>query len=220
MLTATRYQKSKRKLSDYPYKVLKFSSNKKLKSGVKAGAFKGYKIMTLTLEERATCPTSCHHWNDCFGNNMPFAHRLEHGQELINRIDQELEEHKGKLLLIRLHILGDFWSPDYVKAWANWLAKYPNIAIWGYTHNHPDSPVKLERDIARAIDNTRQAFGKRFSIRWSDRPDLAYSANSEALQAPEKGKAIICPEQQGHDGCGTCTLCWDQPERQVIFLTH
>ena len=220
MLTGTRYKKSRRKLADYQHRILKPVTNKKLNKRVTKGKLAGYKVYTLTLEERATCPPSCHHWSTCYGNNMPFAHRLEHGQELIRRIGDELAEHGDKLLLVRLHVLGDFWSVEYVEAWAGWLAKYPNLAIWGYTHNWPDSPVPKERAIAEAITRTREAFPDRFNIRWSDRPDLPFSANSEDLQQPEKGKALICPEQLGGDGCGKCTLCWDQPNRQIIFKTH
>lgn len=216
----TKHKKYKQAMAGYKFKVLKPVTNKKLFKKVLKGKFKDYRILTLTLEERATCPRSCHHWGTCYGNNMPFAHRLEHGDDLIYKIDSELYQQHGKKLLVRLHILGDFWSPEYVYAWHKWLSLYPDLAVWGYTHNWPDSPVKKERDIAHAISETRHVFKDRFNIRWSDRPDLPYSANSEDLQQPEKGKALICPEQLGGDGCGKCTLCWDQPDRQIIFKTH
>ena len=40
---------------------------------------KGYVIFTLTLEERATCLRSVT-TGITVGNNMAFAHRIEHGQ--------------------------------------------------------------------------------------------------------------------------------------------
>ena len=38
--------------------------------------YANYKFKTLTLVERETCPKDCIHWDDCYGNNMPFAHRF------------------------------------------------------------------------------------------------------------------------------------------------
>ena len=64
------YPKSVKFLGDYPHKVLKQSKNKKLSKDklpvIKKGEFKGYVIYTLTLEERATCPRECYHWDDCY----------------------------------------------------------------------------------------------------------------------------------------------------------
>lgn len=224
-IEGTRYQKSKKPLADYRHDVLKTSSNKKLKQKVTKGDFKGYKIKTLTLEERATCWSGCSHWITCYGNNMPFAHRLEHGPELEKRIAAELGQHFSKSyvtgLLVRLHVLGDFYSVGYVRLWDALLQLYPKLAIWGYTHNHPDCDDPAIAAIGQAIAETQAKHGKRFAVRWSDRPELDYSANSAELDTPEKGRSIICPEQTGGaGGCANCALCWEQPNRNVIFLTH
>ena len=54
-------------------------SNVKIGRDVRKGKlFRGYWIFTLTLEERATCPRSCFHWDTCYGNNMPFSKRINH----------------------------------------------------------------------------------------------------------------------------------------------
>src|SRR5262249_24811065 len=44
---------------------------------------------TLTLEERATCPTTCRHWRDCYGNKMHRAQRWQRGpwETVSNRDD-------------------------------------------------------------------------------------------------------------------------------------
>ena len=44
---------------------------------VTKGRWRGYPVFTLTLEERATCPSYCEQWDECYGNNMPFGARLE-----------------------------------------------------------------------------------------------------------------------------------------------
>lgn len=86
--------------------------NRRCREARKKGKLKGAEVYTLTLTERETCPTSCHHWNDCYGNNMPFAHRIEHGEKLEARLIKEVKEictkakNKGRLVLVRLHVLG------------------------------------------------------------------------------------------------------------------
>ena len=217
----TMYPKSVKLLSDYPHSVLKQSKNAKLSKDrlpvIKKGKFKGYVIYTLTLEERATCPRSCYHWDNCYGNNMMFAHRLQHGSDLEQRIKDEIEELCGtyKGVIVRLHVLGDFYSRAYVWTWAELLFAFDNLAIWGFTGHAPDSDIGIE------IKFCRDKFGERFSVRFSNAPTHQFSANSADLYKPEKNKSIVCPEQTGAaESCATCTLCWSAPEKQILFVTH
>jgi len=217
----TMYPKAVKFLGEYKHNVLKQSKNAKLSKDrlpvVKKGQFKGYVIYTLTLEERATCPRECYHWDDCYGNNMMFAHRIQHGPELEKRIKAEIAELCGtyKGVIVRLHVLGDFYSVDYVELWQYLLAKFDNLAVWGFTGRSYSS------DIGLAIRAVIGGFGARFSVRFSNAPDVAFSANSADLYQPEKGKSLICPEQTGKsESCAACTVCWSAPDKQVLFLTH
>ena len=217
----TMYPKSVKLLSDYPHSVLKQSTNKKLSKDrlpvVKKGKFKGYVIYTLTLQERATCPRECYHWDDCYGNNMMFAHRIEHGQELERRLAEEVEQlcstYKG--VMIRLHVLGDFYSVNYVDSWRVLLEKFDNLAIWGFTGHTPTS------NIGSNINKLLNMFHDRFSVRFSNAPKYQFSANSADLFKPVKNKSIICPEQTDKaESCAACTLCWSAPAVQILFQTH
>jgi len=218
----TMYPKARRVLSDYTSRVLKLSTNNKIADKgklpiIKKGRFAGYVIFTLTLEERATCPDYCYHWDDCYGNNMAFAHRIEHGPELEKRIKQEIKENCAvyKGVIVRLHVLGDFYSVGYVAMWQSLLAEYNNLAVWGYTGYKPDS------DIGLAIRAVRGGFQERFSIRFSDAVNVRFSAMSRERAEPVKGQSFICPEQTGAAAnCANCALCWAAPDKQVIFLTH
>jgi hypothetical protein len=98
MLETTRYKKNIHNLDNYQFKVLKKSTNKKLGLKVKKGAFKGYHFHTLTLVERESCPKDCFHWETCFGNNMPFAHRFSNKDELLltTRIHNDIKDLNGK----------------------------------------------------------------------------------------------------------------------------
>ena len=116
--------------------VLKQSTNSKLGRKVEKGSWKGYKFLTLTLTERETCPVTCPHWNDCYGNNMHLAKRIS-TNGLMEKIESDLSKLNPKHnYAIRLHVLGDFYSVEYVEFWAEMLEKFPNIRIYGYTA-HP-----------------------------------------------------------------------------------
>ena len=90
MKVSTIYQKSIRLPEENETFILKpGSNNKKLGFKVNSKRWKGKKLYSLTLVERETCPTSCHHWNDCYGNNMPFAHRFSI-ENLTDKLETEI----------------------------------------------------------------------------------------------------------------------------------
>jgi len=221
--TTTIYKKNIHNLEDYKFKVLKPSTNKKLGKKVLKGQFKEYKFLTLTLTERLTCPKDCHHWETCYGNNMPFAHRMDTSNEqlLKNRIYKDIKNLNGKKALIRLHILGDFFSVSYTMFWDMILKDFPNIAIYGYTANNIKSKYETSRNIASTISFLRNIHKERFSIRFSNDLDNQFSANSFDVVKPVKGKSILCPVQEDKTpNCGACGLCWSSNDKQIIFKTH
>jgi len=105
---------------NYNSNLLKVSNNNKLGKFVSKGRHKNKYLYSLSLEERKTCPTSCFHWKTCYGNNMPFAHRFRASKNLLVRLHKEIKllsiKHKEGIL-IRLHVVGDFYSVAYVKFW-------------------------------------------------------------------------------------------------------
>ena len=227
--TLFQYQvrKADRSLMGKTELLVKKSTNDKLGKKVKKGYYKGFPIYTLTLEERATCPRSCFHWQNCFGNNMRYAYRYEAGPALEAMLEIELAELQRlhpKGFLVRLHILGDFYSVSYVAKWASWLGKFPALKIYGYTANQPNAIDKLEREIGQAILSLRENANGRFAIRFSGNFDDNFSANSfddiRSKEAIERKEAILCPEQTGQvNSCADCALCW-AADKPIIFETH
>jgi hypothetical protein len=213
-------------------RAIKPSKNKKLGKVVKVGRLKGARIFTLTLEERATCPTTCAHWETCFGNNMNYAVRYKVDAALLAQIEDDLTVYnkRGKPFLVRLHILGDFPSIEYVAFWARMLGRFENLNVYGYTARLSGTPI------GDAILSLRSP---RFMVRQSGQFDgsnmSALSFDDErALPMVTAKKAIVCPTQIAKRGeyelaakgidtltpnCGTCGLCWTTP-KNIVFLTH
>lgn len=205
-----------RKGSDYTSKVLKPSTNIKL-GKVMRKIWPDAKILTLTLEERKTCPSDCAMWSKCYGDNMPFAHRMSmEDSELRARIERELSEHKG-IVAVRLHVLGDFYSSGYVVFWANMMMRFPNLRVWGYTAHQPSS------DIGKTIRGCNIAFEGRFLVRFSNQPKPVEGQGIYTCAVDDAdGDYITCPEQLGKvEDCGKCGLCMNPKVKKGIkFLSH
>ena len=188
--------------------------SKKIGSHVTKGLLRGAPIYTLTLEERATCPADCAHWRDCYGNRMHWSKRIQPGEEFLPRLGAELgrlqEMHEA--FLVRLHVLGDFYSVEYVHFWQAALHRLTGLFIYGYS-------ARRGCDIAGALDIMN--LHPRASIRWSDGGEGEFRSVtvSDESQAREAG-AVVCPAQTGKtECCGTCALCWATP-KTIAFLRH
>jgi hypothetical protein len=183
------------------------------------GRWKDFPIYTLTLEERATCPKSCVHWRSCYGNGMHMARRNKPGSMFEARLGLELallQSRFPKGFAVRLHVLGDFYSVDYVQQWAVWIESFPALHVFGFTARWDTDKDPIAAELVRfALQR-----GDRFKIRFSNAPIDEWSTVSveHPLQVP--ADAILCPQQLGKtESCGTCALCW-QSSRRIAFLQH
>ena len=147
---------------------------------------------------------------------MPFAHRfstLGLTQAVEEQISTLVKKHP-KGIVIRLHVLGDFYSFDYVRFWEDMLLKFPTLCVFGYT--------------AREEDRVIGTYIASLNIRYPDRWIIRFSRSKEskklgwwyAAEESFTGKSFTCPEQTGKlDSCGACGLCWTAP-KTVRFLSH
>ncbi len=211
--------------ADVPRVLISGENSAKVGKRVTKGPWAGMQLHTLTLEERATCPSSCGLLRECYGNAMPFARRLKHGQALVDRLDQELRLKAAEYpagFVVRLHVLGDFYSEDYVSTWGGWLADIPQLRVFGYTAHQARTPI------GAMLLRLNEVFAGRCAIRTSVEPD----ADPEPMQAttiwrqPE-GRVVpegtICPAMTGGtEACATCGLCWHPvaAARRIVFIGH
>ena len=116
--------------------------NPKTGKKVLKGAWAGWPIYTLTLEERATCPRACSNWQTCYGNAMHWPRRADASDpDFIGALAAEVvtvARQHPEGLVVRLHVLGDFFSGPYVLLWAHLLDQCPNLHVFGYTGRRSD----------------------------------------------------------------------------------
>jgi hypothetical protein len=201
-------------------------NNAKIGRYVTKGAWAGMPIYTLSLEERATCPRSCHVYNECYGNGMQAAVRFLYDQSLMMSLEGELELHAANHsqgFVVRLHVLGDFPDVEYLQHWAVWSDEIPQLHVWGYTA-HP-----RESEIGRLIRSMNAMRPDRWMVRfsvppWAQRYPMQASAIwDKPTTLTTTDDAVICPQEIGKTAtCGTCALCWN-PEAahlRILFLGH
>jgi hypothetical protein len=197
-------------------------NNIKIGRDVRKGPLRGYWIYTLSLEERKTCPSTCSHWQTCYGNNMPFAKRVDHTHpnfyaDLARAVARvcRLAKRRGSGALIRLHALGDFFSTDYVNFWNIQLTLHPNLALYGYTARLSGTTIGW------MVHEMNVAFGARCMIRFSNDPRMPLMSTRSIGRADSApAGVIVCPEQTGRVlGCDYCGLCWGT-RKNIAFIEH
>lgn len=178
--------------------------SRKIGKTVMKGRRKGWPIFTLTLEERATCPRTCEAWSFCYGNNMQAAERITAGEDLELALWAELEvlqQLHPSGFLIRLHVLGDFYSAAYVDMWRQALIGFPALHVFGFTARLPGT--EIGDALLPLIMDQWDRFAVRFSGGDMDRK------TAEIQGSRPDSQSVACPAQSGAtDCCATCSLCW------------
>lgn len=212
--------------TDSPQLFVSGANQRKIGDRVTKGPWAGMPIYSLTLEERATCSRACHHRGTCYGNGMPQARRHRHGPKMEERLAAEiaaLAHLHPDGFVTHVHVLGDFYSTEYVRVWEQQLEAHPALHVFGYTFWADDT------EIGAAIQLLRGRFPDRFAIRVS-RPDVTAPDHREMaattiwrIAEGRQAEGIVCPAQT-HPGvcCGSCGLCWHPEMRDtpIAFIAH
>lgn len=190
-------------------------NSRKIGKTVTKGRWKGMPILTLTLEERATCPRGCLEWRSCYGNSMPYAQRLRDDGWLTTFLAFEIEalaERHPAGFVVRLHVLGDFYSTEYVAFWRLMLTQNAPLRVFGFTA-HP-----MDSEIGGAVLALNFAFHDRFRVRFSGTDEDGLG--SLVIDAAADSQHVLCPAQtDATECCGTCGLCWTM-NKTIEFVRH
>lgn len=191
--------------------------------------FRGRPVYSLTLIERETCPETCAHWDTCYTNAMPFAHRYAPGPALEEALRKDVDHLATKHpdgFVVRLHIAGDYYSVEYVHLWMELLSKHPELRIYSYTHRQLTDPI------GRAATQMAQEFPERVSVLRSDpeSPDDPLPAAYSVMYDEEpRDDAVVCPVQMREMGgsgpascleCGLCMRAYSSKTINIQFLLH
>jgi hypothetical protein len=175
----------------------------------------GIRIFTLSLPERTTCPRTCVQWQNCYGNNQRWTVRVKPDQELIPRLDTELDllATRFERLSVRLHNLGDFFSVEYAEFWIEQVRTRPGLHCFGFTARPRASRI------GRVIEEASRGWD-RFRIRFSGDPG---ERSAMVMDDPPPGQhdaGITCWAQTGEARkCESCGLCLTT-RQPIVFKRH
>ncbi len=193
--------------------------SRKIGDTVMKGSRRGWPIFTLTLPERTTCPRSCAAYASCYGNRMNWSDRIKPDAAFEAAFWDELAElqtENSQGFLLRLHVLGDFYSQAYVDLIDSALDAFPALHVFGFTARDPDID-----EIGSAVWALATNRWDRFTMRFSGMPgpDLASRVIDHGATDPA---AIVCPAQTLATACcATCALCFSPNfTRSIAFWRH
>lgn len=184
------------------------SSNSKIGGPrVLIGRWKGFRTLSCTNEERATCPAICQHKADCYGNNMPFAIRYVIDEHWYSAIEHQLAYECGRgPVALRLKVLGDFSSTKETRFWDMMMSRHRNLHVWGFT-------ARRTQAVRWALDALAERYPGRWRIRTSGDGNKPWAANAEG------GPGFVCPGVSKNLTCVKCGLCWST-SKPVVFPNH
>ena len=135
--------------------------------------------------------------------------------DFVDVISQEIHKIKDKIIAIRVHDSGDFYSQEYVNKWIEIARRFPTIKFFAYTKRMQD----LDFSKMLQLPNFALIDSLKFGI-------LNYGAKEEIFKLAKKYDAYICPATLTHNKitCGNgCNICIDKnkgEKRGVLFIKH
>jgi hypothetical protein len=190
-------------------KPLKYGSGNTKIGGdrVRIGRWKGFRLLTCTNEERATCPATCQHRMDCYGNNMHNAVRYRIDQHWYDAVADQLVYECGRgPVALRLKVLGDFSGMAEMRFWRQMMRRHRNLYVWGFTAYRENHWRIILLEFA-------MEFPGRWVIRNSGAGDVPWAANAQG------SIGFICPAYTHGIKCADCGLCWST-SKPVVFHDH
>jgi len=128
-------------------------------------------------------------------------------------------------LKFRIHWDGDFFSPEYARAWAEVIEYFPQVTFWVYTRSYFALPIlagipNLSLYISADSDNLRvarkMASTYNLPIAYVDETfDDGREEFGSAYKCPENGKRIPLISTKG-SACVLCGICIDS-RGDVLF---
>lgn len=117
-----------------------------------------------------------------------------------------------KILIVRIHVAGDFFSDLYIEMWKDIVKAFPHVVFWSYTKNIKAEKAFDDFDNINIVKSVVRGFG--FNYGHIDYIIKVYNALKSA------GKSVyICKcgidKNQHCITCGACRTC-----EYVLFVEH
>ncbi len=184
------------------------------------------KVRTFSLPSFATCPgASAWCLRHCYASRIErirpncrkaYARNLALSLDPANFVRSMQKALPEDTHLVRIHVGGDFYCPEYVQAWEEICHARPLTRFWGYTRSWTIQSMLPLLERLRSLGNV-QLFA-------SCDPGMTLPPDGwrkAFIIRDERAEGVHCPHQQGRaDSCLTCRYCFQDNLGDVIFTVH
>lgn len=197
-----------------------------VKACVGKGNSKVGRIPTFSLPSRLTCPgASAWCIKHCYARRFERLRtlcRLGYSRNLVLTWDVErfistmLKEIPPGLPCFRIHVSGDFYSPEYCQAWHNICLERPLVRFWAYTRSWVVPELWPALDELKRLNNLVL-----FASTDSTMPPPLIGWRAAFVEDDPRASGIKCREQNGlSDSCLSCRYCFMPGAGNVVFRVH
>lgn len=220
-----------------PPKTLLVRGNQKLGPG----------IFSWSLPAGETCPgqtPACA--SHCYAKSGHYIHqnvKEVHHRNLDLTKDDKFVGWMGRELrrtmprVVRIHVSGDFYSPEYTAKWGRIAKAYSETTFFAFTRSWRVPQIRVELNKLAKLPNVRLWFSvdcdtgipkrmpRRVKLAWMQtaaddlppRSDLVFRVRSLRKTVTKRiGLTLVCPVENGATAhrvtCGTCRICWSEPQ--------
>jgi hypothetical protein len=241
-------QKGEPVVNSQPRKLLRKASGKLARATHRLLAFGNDKlgdaIVSFGIPAVRTCPgmsTICRRLcyarggrfrypavKKAYRRNVEAAQRPDFAARLIEEIA------RSGATVVRIHVSGDFFSADYVRAWTQVATAHPQVTFFAYTRSWRAGSIRQALDTFATLSNVRLWFSAdRETGLPSDLPEgvrIAWLETKEEEDVPEGVDlvfrprqlrkrpnarvplSLVCPADVNQPDkkvtCGSCGSCW------------
>lgn len=190
------------------------------------GNIKVGKVYTFSLPSFVTCPGAS---NWC--RRYCYAARIERLRPACRRayvrnlaLSLDPRRFTARLLdslpedapLVRIHVGGDFYSPEYAESWIDVCRARPRITFWSYTRSWSVKNLLPILEQLRLLPNVQL-----WASVDADMPLPPNGWRTAFLAIDTRCSGMHCRHQQGQvDSCLACGYCFRERQGNVVFKVH
>lgn len=184
------------------------------------------RVWTFSLPSFVTCPGAspwcrkhCYAWR--LERLRPTCRRAYVRNLTLSLYPERFVEHVLESLpedapLVRIHVGGDYYGPEYAAAWRDICDARPDTQFWSYTRSWAVPMILPHLELLWAAPNL-QLFG-------SVDPDMPLPPEGwrmAFIEIDPRADGTPCRHQQGEvESCLQCGYCFREREGNVVFKVH
>jgi len=184
------------------------------------------RVWTFSLPSFVTCPGAsswcrqhCYAWR--FERLRPNCHRaylrnLALSLEPERFVSHVLDSLPEDAALVRVHVGGDYYSPEYCQAWYRICEARPETQFWAYTRSYAVATLRPALEQLRALPNLAM-----FASVDPDMPAPPEGWRLAFIETDPRASGLRCRHQHGQaESCLECGYCFRPDGGNVVFKVH